>query len=156
MSTDRLKDIGLGLGFLLLQILMFRHLNFWQMQPDAVFVFLLWFAATHERTESILMAAGLGLALDALLDTWGLHMFAKTLTIFVSFNFIPRVTDMRLLSGQIFLTILLAALFHQLTFLTLAHFVDGYAANIYFFRQWLGSAIYTAAVGSFMYIFTSS
>jgi hypothetical protein len=102
------------------------------------------------------MAAGLGLAMDALLDTWGLHMFAKTLTIFASYNFVPRVTDMRLLSGQIFLTILVAGILHQFTFLTLAHFVDGFAANIYFFRQLFGSAIYTAAIGSFLYIFTSS
>jgi hypothetical protein len=101
------------------------------------------------------MAAGLGFLMDALLDTWGLHMFAKTLTIFASFNFIPRITDMRLLTGQIFLTILLAGIFHQFIFLILANFIDGYA-DLFFFRQWVGNAIYTAVIGSFMYIFRSN
>jgi hypothetical protein len=102
------------------------------------------------------MAAGLGFLMDALLDTWGLNMFAKTLTIFASYNFVPRISDIRLLTGQIFLTIALAGILHQLVFLVLAHFINGYAADLYFFRQWLGNAFYTAVIGSMMYIFKSN
>jgi rod shape-determining protein MreD len=150
MNVERIKDIGVGLGFLLLQILLFRHLKIFQMQPDLVLIFLVWYMARKDRTSALLMAAGFGFLQDAMLDLWGLNMFAKTLLIFISYNFIPRRSK-RLLTGQVFLTILVASLLHNL--LGLNTLIQNYSAEIFFWRNLLGNSLYTAIVASFIQLF---
>lgn len=156
MSTERLKDFGIGLGFAALQIVMFRHLKLWEMQPDLVLIYILWMITRRDRTSCLLIAAGLGLFQDALLDLWGLNMFAKTLMTFAIYNFIPKSSEIRLLIGQIFLTVFIASLVHNMLFLGLSFLVESYSAEILFWRQWIGNALYTAVVGSFIYLFRTN
>ena len=154
MNPDRLKDIGLGILFLLVQIMLFRHLKIYQVQPDLVLIFLLWYAARNERTSAILMAAGFGFLQDALLDLWGLNMFAKTLLIFISYNFIPKKSK-QLLIGQVFLTILIASLLHNIIFLGLNAAIENYTAEIFFWRHLFGNSLYTAVIAGVIYLFRS-
>lgn len=153
MNLERFKNIGIGLGFLLIQIMLFRHLKIYQMQPDLVLIFLVWYMARKDRTSAILMAAGLGFLQDAMLDFWGLNMFSKTLLVFLGYNFIPKGSRSRLLVGQVFLTIFVASAIHNLIFLGLNALIQNYSAEIYFWRNFLGNSLYTAAVASFIQLF---
>lgn len=153
MNPERLKNIGIGLVFLLLQVVLFRHLKIYQIQPDLILIFLIWYMARKDRTTALLMAAGLGFMQDALLDLWGLNMFSKTLLTFIGYNFIPRGSKKRLLVGQVFLTITIASLLHNLIFLALNGLIQNYSAEMFFWRHLLGSSLYTAVVASFIQLF---
>lgn len=102
MSRDWLRDFGLGLGFVILQIILFRHLKVYEMQADLVLVFLVWYMMRRDRTSAIIMAATLGFIQDATLDLWGLNMFSKTFIAFVGYSFLPKNSDTRLVLGQVF------------------------------------------------------
>lgn len=156
MNTERLKDFGIGLGFVALQIVMFRHLKVFEMQADLVLIYILWLITNRDRTSCLLIAAGLGFFQDALLDLWGLNMFSKTLLTFIVYNFIPKRSEVRLLIGQIFLTVFIASVVHNIIFLGLSFIMESYSAEIIFWRQWLGSAIYTAIVASFIQLFRTN
>lgn len=153
MNPDRLKHIGLGLLFLLVQIVLFRHLKIFQVQPDLVLIFLVWYMARKDRTSAILMAAGLGFMQDALLDLWGLNMFSKTLLTFIGYNFIPKNSQKQLLLGQVFLTVLIACLAHNLIFLGLNTVIKNYTAEIFFWRHLLGNSLYTSVIAGVIYLF---
>lgn len=153
MNPDRLKNIGLGLLFLLVQVVLFRHLKIYQVQPDLVLIFLVWYMARKDRTSAILMAAGLGIAQDALLDLWGLNMFSKTLLVFVSYNFIPKNTKKQLLLGQVFLTILIICFAHNLILLGLNALIENYTAEIFFWRHLFGNSLYTSVIAGVIYLF---
>lgn len=156
MNVDRLKDFGIGLGFVALQIVLFRHLKIFEMQADIVLVFLIWYMTQRDRTTAIIMAGLLGFFQDALLDLWGLNMFSKTLIVFSAYNIIPKTKEIRLLLGQVFLTIVLISLAHNLVYLGLNSVIEQYAAELMFWRQLAGNSIYTAIVGSFIYLFRTS
>lgn len=156
MNPERLKNIGLGISFLLLQILLFRHLKIYQIQPDLILIFLVWYMTKKDRTSALLMAAGFGFLQDALLDLWGLNMFTKTLLTFIGYNFIPRGSKKRLLVGQVFLTMLIASLLHNLIFLGLNVVIQNYSAEFYFWRHLLGNSLYTAVVASFIQLFRTN
>lgn len=156
MNLKQLKDFGIGLGFIALQIVLFRHLKIYEMQADIVLIFLIWYMTRRDRTTAIIMAAVLGFFQDALLDLWGLNMFSKTLIIFSVYNIIPKTKEIRLLLGQVFITILLIALAHNFVYLGLNSIVEQYAAELMFWRQLIGNSIYTAIVGSFIYLFRTS
>jgi rod shape-determining protein MreD len=153
MNPERFKNIGLGFVFLLLQVVLFQHLKIFQVQADLILIFLVWYMAQSDRTSALLMAAAFGLMQDALLDLWGLNMFSKTLLIFVGYNFIPKGTQKRLLVGQVFLSILIASLLHNLIFLGLNALVESYSAEVFFWRHLLGNSLYTAVVASFIQLF---
>lgn len=156
MNPERIKNFGFGLAFLLTQIVLFRHLKILQVQPDLVLIFLVWFMAKKDRTSALLMAAILGFFQDALLDLWGLNMFSKTLLVFMSFNFIPKGSKKKLLIGQVFLTIVIAAFIHNLIFLGLNALIQNYTAELYFWRHLIGSTLYTAFVASFIQLFRTN
>ena len=156
MNTERLKDFAVGLGFLALQIVFFRHLKVFSMEPDVVLVFLIWYITQRDRTSAILMAAVLGFLQDAMLDLWGLNLFCKTLTIFITYNFIPKSKETQLLLGQVFVTIGVTALIHNLIFVGLSSAVELYSAELIFWKQWIGNSIYTAIAGSFIHLFRTA
>lgn len=153
MNPERIKYFGIGLGFLLIQVMLFRHLKIMQIQPDLLLIFLVWYMAHKNRTAALLMAAGLGFLQDAILDLWGLNMFSKTLLVFMGYNFIPRGSKKQLLIGQVFLTIAIAALIHNLIFLGINIVIESYTGEQYFWRHFIGSSLYTAFVASFIHIF---
>ena len=153
MNLEKLKDFAVGFGFVVVQLALFRHLKIYEMQPDLVLIYLLWFASKKDRTSAIIMAAVLGFTQDAMLDLWGLNMFSKTLLIFFAYNFIPKSSGVRLLAGQVFLTVLIAALIHNLVFLGLNFANISYSGELLFWRQLIGNSIYTAIVAGFIHLF---
>lgn len=153
MNFERFKNFGIGLAFLLVQIVLFRHLKIMQVQPDLLLIFLVWYMGRKDRTSALLMAAGLGFLQDALLDFWGLNMFTKTLLVFISYNFIPKGTQKQLLIGQVFLTIVIAALLHNLIFLGLNAIIQSYTGEYFFWQHLIGSSLYTAFIASFIQLF---
>lgn len=156
MRSERLKDFLIGLGFVAVQLVMFRHLKIFQTQPDLVLIYILWIMARRDRTNTILIAASLGFVQDALLDLWGLNMFAKTVIAFGAYNYIPKSSDIRLLLGQIFLLVLIVSLVHNLIFLALNGLVAGYSGELLFWRKWIGNSLYTATIASVIYLFRSN
>ncbi len=156
MNSERLKDIAIGLGFVALQIVFLRHLKIYAMEPDVILVFLIWYMSKKDRTSAIIMAAVLGFTQDAMLDLWGLNMFCKTLTVFATYNFIPKSHEVRLLLGQVFVTVVVIALFHNLIFVGISSIIEHFSAEFIFWRQWIGNSIYTAIVGSFIHLFRTS
>jgi rod shape-determining protein MreD len=156
MNLKRIKEFAIGLGFVALQIVLFRHLKIFEMQADIVLIYILWYMTQQDRLMAIIMAATLGLCQDAILDLWGLNMFSKTLIAFAAYNIIPKRKEIRLLLGQVFLTILLLALAHNLVYLGLNSVMEQYTAELMFWRQFIGNSIYTAVVGSFIYLFRTS
>lgn len=156
MNKYQLKYMGIGLLALLLQIVLFRHLSIFHTQPDLVLIFLLWYMSRQTRTASLLMAAALGFCQDFLLDLWGLHMFTKTLLVYLSYQFIPREEKTTLLIGPVFMTVLLAALCHNIIFLGLNLFIQSYSAEVLFWRQLIGNSLYSAVVACCVHLFRSN
>lgn len=153
MSKDIFRDLLVGLSFILAEVLIFQHLSFFGATPDPLLIYLLWLAMKYDRVKLVLMAAGLGLAQDALFDFWGLNMFSKTLLCFMVFNFLSRRNEGRLLLWQIFLMILLAAILHNVIFLGLASFIDAYTSGFAPIIFILVNSLYTALLGSMLFIF---
>lgn len=153
MSAETFKDFLVGLSFILAEVLIFQHLSFYGALPDPLLIYLLWLATRYDRVKLVLFAALLGLTQDALFDFWGLNMFSKTLLCFMFFNFINRRNEGRLLSWQIFLVIAVAAIFHNLIFLGLSSFIEAYTSGFMPIIFILGNSLYTALLGSMLFIF---
>lgn len=153
MNSQRLKQIGYGLIFVLIQLLMFRHLKLFQIQADLILIYIIWVMVTDNRTSSIVIAALLGFVYDMLMDTWGLHMFTKTFVAFAAFNIMPRYSEIRLPAGQVFFIVFGMGLLHNILFLGVASFIEAFSESLFFWRHWIGNSIYTALVGMLLYLF---
>ncbi|MEO1021380.1 MAG: rod shape-determining protein MreD [Bacteroidota bacterium] len=150
------RHIGIGIGFVLAQVLIFQHLTIWGSVPDLVLLFLLWIIPKYKRTSILFFAAGLGLLQDALFDFWGMHMFSKILLCFVSYRFIGSRGESRLLLWQIFLICFVCAAFHNLVFMGLSNFVDAYATGAFPILFLFGNSLYTAILGVLLFIYKGS
>lgn len=153
MKSQLTRDILIGLGCLAVQILLFRHLTIFGAEPDFVLVYLLWIMSSRDRTTAIVHGAALGFAMDFFLDFWGLHMLSKTLLAFLGYNFIPKVSETKMLYSQVFVIILLAGLFHNLIFTGVAQFAEIFRVDQLFWVIWLGNSLLTALIGTFFYLF---
>jgi len=153
MSADTFKDFIIGVFFILLQVLIFQHLSFYGATPDLLLIYLLWLAMRYDRVKLVLFAASLGLIQDALFDFWGLNMFSKTLLCFLVYNFVNQRKEGRLLVWQIFLVLVSASIIHNLLFLGLSYFIDAYTAGFIPIIFVLLSSLYTALIGSMLFIF---
>jgi len=147
------RNIFVGLLFITLQIIIFRHLSFYEIQPDIVLVFLIWAMTRCNRTTAILLAGVTGIFQDALLDLWGLNLFTKTLSTFTFYNFVPKIEHTRPNLTQVFVVVLIYALVNNFIFLNLGGLLEAYTTQIYFWRHWIGNSIYTAIMGIFIYFF---
>ena len=153
MSKENLTDFFIGVVFILAEVFVFQHLSILGTTPDLLLIFLLWVATKRDRVHLIVLAGALGFIQDALFDFWGLNMFAKTLLCFSIYNFIDRNKEGRLLVWQIFTVIAAAALFHNLIFLGLSSFVEAYSTSFQPTIFVIGSSLYTALVGSMLFVF---
>ena len=152
MNNQLVKDIIIGIAFVLLDLLFFQHLKLFGTSIDPLLFYLLWLIGRYERTPLLLITAGLALLQDAILDLWGIMMFSKTLLMFLIYNFVKLRSDNQLLLWQIFLVIFAAGTLHNIIFFGLSSFFTAYA-NYAPFLQIVGNAGYTAIVGSIIYVF---
>ena len=153
MSGQGLKDFGIGLIFVIAQVLFFQHLSVFGTTADPIIFYLLWLVAKYDRPKLLFIAALLGLFQDALFDFWGMFMFSKTLLVFLFYSFVKRRSEVQLIVWQIFIFIFIAALIHNIIFIALSSFFDAYAINFSPFLLIIGNAVYTALVGSLIFVF---
>ncbi len=152
MRSSRLKHIIVGLAFILVQLLIFQFLTVFGATADIVLVFIAWISIRYQRYEVLLFAAGLGFFQDMFFDTWGLNMFAKTITFFLIYNFLNRNSELRLLVWQAFGYLLGIALIHNLFFLIFASFLDVYSSTYSPIIILLISSLYTATIGTLLFV----
>lgn len=152
MITQILKDLGIGIVFVIAQVLFFQHLTVFGTMADPIIFYLLWLVSKYDRTRLLIIAAVLGLFQDAFFDFWGLFMFSKTLFIFLTFNFVKRRSENQLLLWQVYLVILVSALVHNLILVGLSVFFDVYASNYSFLVLVIGNAIYTSVLGALIFV----
>jgi len=152
INLKYIQYIAAGLLFVILQIIIFRHLTFFGVQPDIVIIFIVWIAINTERTTAIIIVTITAFFQDALLDVWGLNMFAKTLSLFMAYNPLSRLKQSNLLVPQVFLTSLLFSLLHYIIFLTVGGLLEAYSSELNFWKIWFGNSIYTALMGIFIYL----
>ncbi len=153
MWRQRGRDLLVGVICVLLQVAVFRHLQIFNTSADIVLIYLLWIMSVRDRTSAIWTAAVLGLLQDALLGLWGLNMFAKVAVAFFGYNLLPKQGESRLLTGQIFLVVLIFAIAHNLLFLLAASFVESYAIELLFWYMLLIGSLYTAIAASIIHLF---
>lgn len=153
MKLQQLKEVGIGLGLVILQIVFFRHLQIYTMQANIVLIFLLWYMARRNRTAAILLAALLGFIQDALLDQWGLNMFSNTLAVFIMYTWVPEDSEGQFKIPQVLTLVFITALIHNLFFIGLSSVVQRYTTELLFWRYWLGNAVYTALVAGIIQVF---
>ena len=153
MNNQLLRDIALGVLFVVLDLLFFQHLPIFGARVDPLIFYLMWLNGRYDRVPLLFIAAGLGLMQDAFFDFWGIGMFAKTLLVFGLHNFVKQRSDNQLLLWQIFVFIFAAAVIHNIIFFALSSFFIAYATNFSPFTFVVGDALYTAMVGALIYVF---
>lgn len=153
MNAQSFKRIGLAILVVILQVIFFRHLKVFSTQPDLILIFLLWYMTKSTRTAAILMAACMGFSQDALLDLWGLNMFAKTLLAFIAHPWISGNMDTRQQLPRIISVVFIAALIHNFFIVSLSFLVDNFTAELLFWRHWIGSAFYTTILAGILQLF---
>lgn len=156
MSVNWIKDFLWGLFFLILQVVLVRHLRIFEAEANLLWLYLLFIAATRERTYTILLTTVLAFIFDALLDTWGLFLFSSVLVIFIIYSFIPRISENKLLTAQVFVIFLIASFLLNSALLLVSGFIDLYNSDVFFWQTLIGNSIYTALLGTFLYNFSSA
>lgn len=156
MRSDLIKYYFFGVVAVIAQILLFRHLTFYGAQADIVLVFLLWSCLHRVRGEVLLLTAVIAFLQDSLLDLWGLHMFTKTITVFLVHAYVNRSRDNQPLIWQVFLGIFAISFIHNIVFLALSSFVELYATEYIFFQFIFGASFYTAIAGTAVYSLTKN
>lgn len=142
----------IGLGIVAIQTVLLRHFEIFGSEADLVLVFLLWICAKRPKTSALLFAAFLGFTQDALTDLWGLHMFSKTLLVFILHGYLNRISRTGFIFWQIFLIILVSAIIHNIIFYGVSLFSGLYATTGTFWSLLLISSFFTAIIGSFLYL----
>lgn len=152
MKQSVLVDFLAGLAAILLQVMIFRHLEVWGITPDVTLLYILGLCAVRPRTYALIMGAAIALLLDIFLDTWGVHLFSVTVVILFTHRLIATQWENKLLIGQTFLLLLVLAAVYNLIFLLIASFAGIYDTSLLFLNFWLGSSLYTAVIGIILYL----
>jgi len=152
MRSEYIRDVFIGIIFLAVQVILFRHLQIYGAESDLVLIYLLWICTKKDRTEALIYAALFGFLQDAMTDMWGLHIFSKTLLIFIAHNYLSKVAENRFILWQIFLILLGAAFLHNLILISLSRFVELYSSSVIILPMLTIGSIYTAIIGSFLYL----
>lgn len=152
MKQPVLADFLAGLAAILLQVMIFRHLELWGVTPDVTILYILAICAVRPRTYALILGGSIALLLDIFLDTWGVHLFCFTILILFSHGIVTTQWENKLLVGQTFLLLLVLAAAYNLVFLLIASFAGIYDTNLLFLNFWLGSSIYTAVIGIIFYL----
>jgi len=150
-STRRLLAAAAVFG---LQWLIVGRLRIYGTFPDAVLLFLAWYALREGRRGGALTGSGLGLAMDLAYGTWGIHMFVKTLIGFLVGRFaVEEHTPLIIRPQQALLGSLMLALLHNGLLVALLALQTQATTSFLLYGLWVGSALYTAVVGGIVALF---
>lgn len=152
IKSDLLKKFLIGIGMVFIQVLLFKNLRIFDGEVDLILIYLIWLCTKHNKSESLILAASLALFQDAFTDLWGLHMFSKTVVVFILHSYLNRISENRFIFWQVFLIILGVAYVHNLIFFGLTLFSETYASSYAFVSMTVVSPLMTAVVGSFLHL----
>ncbi len=142
------RRLLVALGVFVLQWLILGRLRLWGAYPDAVLLFLAWYALREGRQRGTLTGFALGALMDVVYGTWGIHMFVKTLVGFSVGSFaIDERAALLIRPLQAVLGSLAVALLHNGLLVVLLALQTEATIGFLIYGLWLGSAAYTAAVG---------
>jgi rod shape-determining protein MreD len=153
MSRSLGKDIFIALLFLVLQLTIFRHLSIFGSTADLILLFVFWLASVSPRSYTLIFAAAIGFLQDAFLDIWGINMFSKVFIALVGYSFIQNMTQSKPFISQVMGTVLALSFVHNLVFLGIAAITSDYNISANFFQISIGNSLYTALLGSLIYLF---
>ena len=144
-----LRPVLLGLAVLLLQWVFFGRMTLWGAYPDAVLLFVAWLGLRYGRRWGATGGFILGFLMDAIYQSWGLNMLAKTVVGFVIGLFPASEREsLLILPRQAFLGGFLIAVVHNGILVTLLALQAGVRNTFLVAGLWLGSALYTAFVAT--------
>ena len=148
------RYVVVGFLVLLLQWLVLGRLTVWGATPDAVLLFVAWVGLNFGRRTGAVVGFVMGLVMDAILDTWGMHMMLKTIVGFV-LGLLPseEYDELVILPRQALMGGFVIAFLHnglQVVFLAIQ---SGTTSTSLTLSVWIGSAIYTALVGTIAALF---
>jgi rod shape-determining protein MreD len=152
MRSENIRTLLTGIGIVIIQIVLFRNLRIFDAEADLVLVYVLWMCTQRNKTESILFAAFFGLLQDSLTDLWGLHMFSKTLVVFILHTYLNRISENRFIFWQIFLIVLLIAFLHNIIFFSVSFFSEIYSPEYVVWNLLFLSSMLTAVVAGFLHL----
>lgn len=139
----------IGVLVVLVQWLVLGRLRLWGAYPDAVLLFVAWMGLRHGRQAGAITGFAMGLLMDVIYGTWGIHMFVKTLVGFLVGLFPANEREtLLILPQQAFAGSLVIALLHNGLFVLFLALDAGTRNSFLIGALWLGSAAYTAAVGT--------
>lgn len=141
---------------LLLQWIVLGRLDIMGSYADAVMLFVAWVGLQYGRRSGSIVGFTMGLIMDAIYDTWGIHMILKTVTGFLLGMVSTDERDLLVVSPrQAFLGGLAVGILHNglhVAFLTLqvGAFNPGSVLAL-----WPGAAIYSAVVATIAALFAT-
>lgn len=153
MERSLIRQISTGILVLMLQIVVFRHLQIFGSEPDVMLLFVIWLMSFQSRTTTLIITAVFALSQDILLDLWGLHLFAKTLSVMAFYNLVPKEEEMRPQIMQIFLLLLGIIFFNNAVMIGLSIFSESLASGSRLVAVLVGNTLFTTMLGTFLYIF---
>lgn len=143
-----------AVGVFALQWLVVGRLRIYGAYPDAVLLFLGWYALREGRRRGTLTGFGLGLAMDVVYGTWGIHTFVKTVIGFLVGRFaVEEHIALIIRPRQALLGGLVLALLHNGLLVVLLALQTQATTGFLLYGLWLGSALYTAVLGAIMALF---
>lgn len=145
-----------GLLIFILQWLVLGRLRLWGAYPDAVLLFVAWMGLRNGRQAGSVSGFVGGLLMDVVYGTWGIHMFVKTLVGFLVGLFPANEREtLLILPQQAFIGSLVIALLHNGLLVLLLALEAGTRNTFMISGLWLGSALYTASVGTIASLFNT-
>jgi rod shape-determining protein MreD len=151
-QPTRLVLVG-GLVFLA-QWLVFSRLSIFGAIPDAPLLFIAWVSLRYGRLPGTLAGFGLGVLMDAVLGTWGLHMLAKTIVGFIAGMFQASERELLIISpGQALVGGFVVALVHNGLFVLLLALSESMRQMSLIWGTWLGGSLYTAVLAFVVCLF---
>ena len=152
--SPTIRRVLLAVGVFGGQWLILGRLRIYGAYPDAVLLFLAWYALREGRRRGTLTGFGLGLAMDVVYGTWGIHMFVKTLIGFLVGRFaVDEHTSLIIRPQQAVVGSLVLALLHNGLLVALLALQTQATTGFLLYGLWLGSAFYTAWVGGVVALF---
>lgn len=142
-----LRRLLIAVGVFGLQWLVLGRLRIYGTYPDGVMLFLTWYALHEGRKRATITGFGLGLLMDVVYGTWGIHMFVKTLIgFFVGMFAVEGRKALLIQPQQAFLGGLVIAVLHNGLLVILLALQTEATNSFLIYGLWLGSALYTGIV----------
>ena len=151
-----LRVIAGATAAVLLQWLVFSRLRMFGAYPDIALLYVAWAAIRYGRVPGCLVGAAVGLLIDFIFGTWGVHMCLKSLMGFL-IGMVPSGQQIGLSAPpwRVWIAVLSAALVHNGMLVVFIVVQSGVRVPSLLSVDWLGGALYTSFAGALIAMVTS-